>query len=148
MPFGRGRCWHIEGEVHWRIVELTEIDYGFQKKGRKFLSSWATVSWSRRALLHGIGNNNNNIRPVYSYYELPELVAVDRLILTMCYYLGADKSLARPGRKQVRKHVRNARDFNNIETRAVKNVFLARQGAEGNLRHSDRNISLFPSWWG
>ena len=115
MPFGRGRCWHIEGEVHWRIVELTEIDYGFQKKGRKFLSSWATVSWSRRALLHGIGNNNNNnnnnnnIRPVYSYYELPELIAVDRLILTMCYYLGADKSLARPGRKQGRKHVRNAR---------------------------------------
>ena len=29
-------------------------------------------------------------------------------------------SLARPGRKQARKHVRDARDFNNIETRAVK----------------------------
>jgi len=26
--------------------------------------------------------------------------------------------------------------------------FPARQGAEGNSRHSDRNISLFPSWWG
>ena len=34
-------------------------------------------------------------------------------------YRGADKSLARPGRKQARKHVRDARDFNNIETRAV-----------------------------
>ena len=34
-------------------------------------------------------------------------------------YRGADKSLARPGRKQSRKHVRDARDFNNIETRAV-----------------------------
>ena len=33
-------------------------------------------------------------------------------------YRGADKSLARPGRKQARKHVRDARDFN-IETRAV-----------------------------
>jgi len=32
---------------------------------------------------------------------------------------GANKSLARPGRKQARKHVRDARDFNNIETRAV-----------------------------
>jgi len=32
---------------------------------------------------------------------------------------GAGKSLARPGRKQARKHVRDARDFNNIETRAV-----------------------------
>jgi len=31
----------------------------------------------------------------------------------------ADKSLARPGRKQARKHVGDARDFNNIETRAV-----------------------------
>jgi len=34
-------------------------------------------------------------------------------------YRGADKSLARPGRKQARKHVRDARDFNNIETQAV-----------------------------
>jgi len=25
-------------------------------------------------------------------------------------------------------------------------TFFARQGAEGNSRHSDRNISLFPSW--
>ena len=35
------------------------------------------------------------------------------------YYRGADKALDRPGRKQARKHVRDARDFNNIETRAV-----------------------------
>ena len=40
-------------------------------------------------------------------------------------YRGADKSLARAGRKQARKHVRDARDFNNTETRAViKFVFL------------------------
>ena len=32
-------------------------------------------------------------------------------------------------------------DFNDMETRAViKFFFLARQGAEGNSRHSDRNI--------
>jgi len=38
---------------------------------------------------------------------------------------GADKSLARPGRKEVRKHVRDARDFDNIEARAViKRFFL------------------------
>ena len=38
---------------------------------------------------------------------------------------GADKSLARPGRKQPRKHVRDARDFNKIEMRAViKFLFL------------------------
>jgi len=63
-------------------------------------------------------------------------------------YRGADKSLARPGMKQARKHVRDARDFNNIETRAVKFFFPARQGSEGNSRHYDRNISLFPSWSG
>jgi len=35
----------------------------------------------------------------------------------------------------------DARDFNNIETRAViKFFFPARQGAEGNSRHSERNI--------
>jgi len=39
--------------------------------------------------------------------------------------------------------------FNNIETRAViKFFFPARQGAEGNSRNSDKNISLFPSWSG
>jgi len=32
---------------------------------------------------------------------------------------GTNKSLARPGRKQPRKHVRDACDFNNIETPAV-----------------------------
>ena len=58
-------------------------------------------------------------------------------------------SLARAVRKQVRKHVRDALDFNNIETRAVMKFFFpARQGAEGNSRHSNRNISLFPSWSG
>jgi len=35
----------------------------------------------------------------------------------------------------------DARDFNNIETRAVNKFFFrARQGAEGNARNSDRNI--------
>jgi len=36
----------------------------------------------------------------------------------------------------------DASDFNNMETRAVIKFFFppARQGAEGNSRHSDRNI--------
>jgi len=37
---------------------------------------------------------------------------------------GADKSLVRPGRKQVQKHVRDVHDFNNIETRAVIRSFF------------------------
>jgi len=39
-------------------------------------------------------------------------------------YRGAEKSLARPGRKQARMHVRDGRDFNNIETRAVSKFFF------------------------
>ena len=59
---------------------------------------------------------------------------------------GAYKHLAQPGRKQARKHVRDTRDFNNIETRAFNNFFpLQGKASEGNSRHSDRNIILFPS---
>jgi len=34
-------------------------------------------------------------------------------------YRDADRFLARPGRKQARKHVRDARDFNKIKTQAI-----------------------------
>ena len=43
-------------------------------------------------------------------------------IVALCrphWTLYADKSLAAPGRKQAGKHVRDGRDFNNMETRAV-----------------------------
>ena len=52
-------------------------------------------------------------------------------LLFLCIYSlyrGADKFFARPGRKQARKHVRDARDFNNIETRAVITFFSPLQG--------------------
>ena len=42
----------------------------------------------------------------------------------MRLYLGADKSLARPERKQPQKHDRDARNFNNIETRALIKLFF------------------------
>jgi len=72
-----------------------------------------------------------------------------RHMLSPNLYRGADKSLARPGKKQARKHVRDASDFNNIETRAVIKFFFppTRQGAEGNLLHSDRNICLYSTKW-
>ena len=41
----------------------------------------------------------------------------------------------------------DACEFSNIQTRAgIKFFPPARQDAEGNSRHSDRNISWFPSW--
>ena len=38
-------------------------------------------------------------------------------------YRVAEKSLARPARKQAQKHVRDSRDFNNVETRAVIKLY-------------------------
>ena len=51
-------------------------------------------------------------------------------------YRGADKSLARPERKQARKHVKDARDFNNNETRAVIKFFFSLQGKAPKEIHS------------
>jgi len=48
--------------------------------------------------------------------------------LSLTNHRGVGKSLARPGKKQARKHVRDARDFNNIETRAHHQVFFFLQG--------------------
>ena len=51
-------------------------------------------------------------------------------------YSGADKSLAQPGRKQARKHVRHAGDFNNIETRAVIKFIFLLQGKAPKETHT------------
>ena len=91
--------------------------------------------------------NNIEMRAVIKFF-FPARQGAKENSPSLSYCRGADKSLARPGRKQPRKHVRDARDFNNIEMRAVMKFFFppARQGAEGNSRHSDTNISLFPTW--
>ena len=63
---------------------------------------------------------------------------IRKMLTRIIYYLcvpGADKSLARPGRNQARKHVRDVRDFNNIETRAVIK-FLFLQGKTPNEIHA------------
>jgi len=60
-------------------------------------------------------------------------------------YLGADKSLARPGRERARMSGTRA-NWTSRRELSSSFFFPARQDAEGNSRHSDRNISLFPSW--
>ena len=54
---------------------------------------------------------------------------------------GADKFLARPGRKQARKHVRRRPRFQQHRDASSQQVFLppppARQGAKGNSRLSE-----------
>jgi len=46
------------------------------------------------------------------------------LLLNSATYWCADKSLALPGRKQAWKHVREARDFNNIEMVSCHQAFF------------------------
>ena len=71
-----------------------------------------------------------NLLEVYQdYYNLRHIGVTweggDKMSHQYFYTLhrGADKSLARPRRKQARKHVRETRDFNKIETRAVIKFF-------------------------
>ena len=51
-------------------------------------------------------------------------------------YQGADKSLARPEMKRAQKRVRDGRDFNNIETRAVIKFIFFLQGKAPNEIHA------------
>ena len=55
---------------------------------------------------------------------------------------GAGKSLARPGIKQARKHVRDARDFNNTETRAVIKFFFFLQDKAPKEIHANLTETL------
>jgi len=112
--------------------------------------------WRSSKLVSFLVGLRNYQHPCTALIRLPEIalsVFVHNFSLPLFtpifVYRGADKSLARTGRIQARKHVREERDFNNMETRAAIKFFPpARQGAEGNSRHSERNISLFPSWSG
>ena len=62
---------------------------------------------------------------------------------------GADKSLARPGKKTISEACKGrARFQRHGDASCQQVVFPARQDTEENSRHSDRNISLFPSWLG
>ena len=64
----------------------------------------------------------------YALFQYKLRFDVSALQFSYAAYRSADKSLARPGRKQARKHVRDEHDFNNIETRAVIKFFFFRQG--------------------
>jgi len=61
----------------------------------------------------------------------------------------ADKPLARPERKQARKHARDARDFNNIETRAVIKSPTPLQGKAPKEIHAivtEILVCFLPGW--
>ena len=64
-------------------------------------------------------------------------------------YRGADKSLA-PNRKETSTEScqGRARFEQNREANCREVSFLVKQDTEGNSRHYERHISLFPSWSG
>jgi len=78
------------------------------------------------------------------------LTNIDQISVMVTIYRGADKALARPGMKQARKHVRDAHDFNSIETRAVIKFFSPLQGKAPKEIHSilTETLAFFPSWSG
>jgi len=64
-------------------------------------------------------------------------------------YRDADKSLAPTTKETSSEACQGRARFQQHRDASCHQVsFPARQGAEGNSRHSDRNISLFPSWSG
>jgi len=87
--------------------------------------------------------------PIFFHVQERPYVWLSCVLLLEGSYRGAGKSLARPGRKQARKNARRRARFQQNRDASCHQVsFLTRQGAEWNSRHSDRNISLFPSWSG
>ena len=73
------------------------------------------------------------MRPIYFTPHVTLCVQLQTALIP-CNYRGADKSLAQTGRKQAVKHVRDARDFNNTETRAViKYIWLNQLSNTTNL---------------
>ena len=63
-------------------------------------------------------------------------------------YCRAEKSLDRTGRKQARKHIRDARDFNNIETRAVIKFLFLQGNAPKEIYAilEETRVCFLPGW--
>ena len=85
--------------LKWSEVKWSEVE-------------WSGVEWSYGDILRDESTMYIRVTLYWEYLNVP----------------GADKSLARPGSKEARKRVRDARDFNNIETRAVIVLFFFLQG--------------------
>jgi len=79
-----------------------------------------------------------------SYISSQEINIIRAAETSLNKYRGADKSLARPGRKQARKHVRDARDFNNIETRDVIKFFFSSKAPKEIHAILTETLACFP----
>ena len=82
---------------------------------------------------------------VFTYFiSISCLTSVCPIIM----YLDVDKSLARPGRIEARKYVRDARDFNNMEDRSVKFFIFLQVKAPKEIHPilTETLACLLPGW--
>ena len=77
-----------------------------------------TCRYSRTPLIR-IANYPDGLGPSGKFVDNCTKLACLDIAGYQIKYRGADKSSVRSGRKQAQKHVRDARDFSNIEARAV-----------------------------
>ena len=97
--------------------------------GRRILNAFSVLSCENRAwwspwLSWGCSEYQSNVINRTSREAEFEIYQFARKFLSHDNFVHADKSLARPGRKQARRYVGDARDFNNIEKRAVIKLFF------------------------
>jgi len=93
---------------------------------------------------------------IFGHWLFKYLCLITPQLKTVCLtrfrsrlYQGADKSLAWPRRKKSSEACQRRAQFQqNLDASCHQISFPARQGAELNASHSDRNISLFPFWSG
>jgi len=68
-----------------------------------------------------------------------------------CHYRGADKSLARTGRKQAEKHIKDARTISTTSRRELSSsIFFPLQGKAPKEIHAilTETLACIPSWSG
>jgi len=83
---------------------------------------------------------------IYLVFSTKKFKPKLNMMLWYTTYRRADKSLARPGKKQAWKHVRDARDFINIETRSVIKLSSPLQGKGPKEIHAilTETLACFP----
>ena len=109
--------------MSWTLYSLPSCSSTLTLPRQVYLTNIITCRYSRtpliRTLVVWIANYPDRLRPSGKFVDNCTKLACLEITGYRIKYRGVDKSLARPGRTQARKHVRDSRDFNSIETRTV-----------------------------
>jgi len=148
--------WSVAAHSSWCTYSLWTHTWALCK----FLSAeWSSISWNSFSSTswfflrsHAVSTNScsycDNDSVFFESTRFLQLVAM-LLIFTDYSHNGV---LINPKRDQEGNKLGSMSGTRAISTASRRELspscFNARQDAEGNSRHSDRNISLFPSWSG